>query len=551
MQKDVACTRCIRPVSCQPPRATRTRGAPSKMAISNDARVDSLQSRGEQPAKQENLDGAGYENMQEVELKEVLSADEIEGHVPTMLHGLTYVMNGPAVWDFKKFTLRHWFDGLGALRKFSFEADGSVLFHAKSMYPARLRTWSEASKADMFTFGEKRGEGGGSLFEFAKRAFSTIKYSGGDVNVNVNTARIRGKDVLLTDAPILFEYDLESMERRGRLKLYSEYFEKRIPMGVVGSAHPLVDPETGEYIAIYQAMGGKHVIISIPGEKDNKASVIAEVQVGNNTFCHSFFITRQYVVLAIIPAYLDVGRMISRASYVDALRFEASDPSLFYVVDRQNGELKCVYEHDAFFFYHTVNAFERGDDIVLNVCHYEAMNGLDGLDVENLRSGEVSYPKASLMEYTLTDVGKRPRAATGRPRAEARVVGPVHIDMPCVNDKFRAREYRFAYGISREIGETTSLSDRLVKVDRVSGECVTWKSPFCYPDEPLFVPASADARREDDGVLLSIVHDGARKQSFLLILDASSMTELARCYTSAPIPHGFHGQMLPSHNPLL
>ena len=40
---------------------------------------------------------------------------------------------------------------------------------------------------------------------------------------------------------------------------------------------------------------------------------------------------------------------------------------------------------------------------------------------------------------------------------------------------------------------------------------------------------------------MSVVLDSARERSFLLVLDAGDMTELARAETPHHIPYGFHG----------
>ena len=68
--------------------------------------------------------------------------------------------------------------------------------------------------------------------------------------------------------------------------------------------------------------------------------------------------------------------------------------------------------------------------------------------------------------------------------------------------------------------------------------------PNCYPSEPVFVPRPG-ASDEDDGVLLSQVYDGEKRETFLLVLDAKDMTELSRCYTGMRCPISFHGQFLP------
>ena len=57
----------------------------------------------------------------------------------------------------------------------------------------------------------------------------------------------------------------------------------------------------------------------------------------------------------------------------------------------------------------------------------------------------------------------------------------------------------------------------------------------------MFV-AAPDADGEDEGVLLSVVLDGRKGNSFLLVLDARSLDELARAEVPHHIPFGFHGQ---------
>jgi len=51
-----------------------------------------------------------------------------------------------------------------------------------------------------------------------------------------------------------------------------------------------------------------------------------------------------------------------------------------------------------------------------------------------------------------------------------------------------------------------------------------------------------EAGAEDDGVLLSLVLDAAAGRSFLLVLDARDLSELARASAPHPVPFGFHGE---------
>lgn len=70
-----------------------------------------------------------------------------------------------------------------------------------------------------------------------------------------------------------------------------------------------------------------------------------------------------------------------------------------------------------------------------------------------------------------------------------------------------------------------------------------WVEQNCYPSEAVFVPAP-DAKEEDEGVLLSLVYDSSRVESFVLVLDAKTMAEVARAYTGMRCPVTFHGQFI-------
>ena len=82
--------------------------------------------------------------------------------------------------------------------------------------------------------------------------------------------------------------------------------------------------------------------------------------------------------------------------------------------------------------------------------------------------------------------------------------------------------------------------DSIVKVDTETGTVARWHAAGLYPGEPLFVPTPS-ASAEDDGALLSIVLDTAKKRSFLLVLDAATLGEKARAEAPHAIPFHFHG----------
>jgi carotenoid cleavage dioxygenase-like enzyme len=113
------------------------------------------------------------------------------------------------------------------------------------------------------------------------------------------------------------------------------------------------------------------------------------------------------------------------------------------------------------------------------------------------------------------------------------------IELPRIDySRANARPYRVMYAAA---ARGDDWLDELVKFDVEARELQTWHEDGCYPGEPVFV-GRPGREREDDGVVLSVVFDGAENRSFLLVLDARSFTELARAQAPHHVPFSFHGQ---------
>ena len=67
-----------------------------------------------------------------------------------------------------------------------------------------------------------------------------------------------------------------------------------------------------------------------------------------------------------------------------------------------------------------------------------------------------------------------------------------------------------------------------------------WYKEDHYASEPNFLPRPG-ATEEDDGVLISTVLGGDLGHSYLLVLDAKTMTEIARADAPHFLPFTSHG----------
>jgi carotenoid cleavage dioxygenase-like enzyme len=258
------------------------------------------------------------------------------------------------------------------------------------------------------------------------------------------------------------------------------------------------------------------------------------------------------------------------------------------------------------FAYHHINAFVaredeedgsggQGDTVVVDVVGYESPDIVNGdhayCFISNMRDPELWKKQTRdgfIYRYRLPlqdrSGGKSSSSSSSSSRSKRVLnvrpellpaVGPTGKlfsgELPTVNPRHKGQRFRFSYVYTGFAGPDSDLDSRfrdfaIVKRDheaaqrlaRVGGAgaqvgngenvvtATLWSSANCYPTEATFVPrpeASGDAQgAEDDGVLLSQVYDGERRETFLLVLDARDMSELARCYTGMRCPVSFHGQ---------
>lgn len=131
-------------------------------------------------------------------------------------------------------------------------------------------------------------------------------------------------------------------------------------------------------------------------------------------------------------------------------------------------------------------------------------------------------------------------------------------EFPRVNESLVSRRHRFAYAASAAemwrayetvdgVPPDDKFTNCLVKHDMLRGS----RQVHRFPDgaaagEPVFVPRRG-ARDEDDGYLLSYVHDPDRGASDLVILAAQDFNgrPLARVHLPGRVPLGFHGSWVP------
>src|SRR5690606_3742792 len=100
-------------------------------------------------------------------------------------------------------------------------------------------------------------------------------------------------------------------------------------------------------------------------------------------------------------------------------------------------------------------------------------------------------------------------------------------------------------GYAARFGGDTGMpkADALVKYDLATGKnTVHFHGPDRFGGEGVFVPRP-DARSEDDGWVVTSVHDAGTGAGELVVVDALDMAAapVARVQLPQRVPYGFHG----------
>jgi len=122
------------------------------------------------------------------------------------------------------------------------------------------------------------------------------------------------------------------------------------------------------------------------------------------------------------------------------------------------------------------------------------------------------------------------------------ILSEYDVELPTINYKrCNTHEYKFAYGVGIDKHHPEVLANLLVRVDVRQRATKIWSEENCYPGEPVLVEVP-NAKEDDDAVILSVVLNAQKGNSFLLILDAHTFSEIGRAEVPHHIPQGFHGQ---------
>ena len=416
---------------------------------------------------------------------------QVSGRIPPALRG-RYLRMGPnpigtTAASAGKY---HWFAGDGMVHGIRLQ-DGAALW-----YRNRWVRSTHVSKV----LGEARAPGPRHLFD----------------TVNTNVLGFGGRTYGLVEAgstPVLLGEDLHTLA-------YTD-LDGTLHGGL--SAHPHLDPLTGEMIAVsYDAAKWRSVryLVITPAGRVRRA---VRIPVRHGPMIHDCAFTRRFAIVFDLPVTFSLRAALS--GYAFPYRWNPDHPARVGLLPRE-GEADDIgwFRLAPCFIFHALNAYDTPQGaVVLDVVVHDRMfwQRTSGPDSQACRLERWTFePLSGTIERTTLD--------------------PTAQEFPRIDERRLGQPYRYAYTMALR---DPFLGTALFKHDLVEGRRQTHDfGPARHPCEFVFVPKHEGAD-EDDGWLMGFVINAAAGATDLVILDARAFADPPVASVRVPhvIPPGFHG----------
>lgn len=450
--------------------------------------------------------------------------DDVEGQIPPELNG-TLFRNGPGSLDVNGQLIHHPFDGDGMISAIAF-ANGRAHFRNRFI---RTAEYLEEQKAGKIlyrgVFGtQKPGGWLANIFDFKLKNIA-----------NTNVIYWGGKLLALWEAADPHRLDPETLETLGKDSL-----DGVLAPGEAFAAHPRLDPSCSRdngapCLVNFSIKPGLSTKITI-FELNSSGKVIRQHahSVPGFAFIHDFAITPNYCLLFQNPvAFNPLPFALGLRGAAECIKFQPNQPTRIVVIPRHSSEAVQILETQSGFVFHHANAFEQGDEILIDSICYETFPEVEPqsdfrqVDFDALKPGQLWRFHLNLKDKTVS----------------RQLIEPRCCEFPSIDPEHVGRCYRYLYIGAAQVESGNAPLQAILKIDLESGSRQLWSAaPRGFIGEPVFVPRP-NATKEDDGWVLTLVYDATHHRSDLVILDSQDLNQgpIARLHLKHHVPYGLHG----------
>ncbi len=437
----------------------------------------------------------------------------VEGTVPDWLSGTLY-RNGPATFGVGGTRYDHLFDGDGAIT--ALRLDGSTPLGACQFVDTPERRAEQAG-------GKPRYSGFGTISSRPMWDFftKTIKNA-----ANTSVLPWQGQLLALWEGGLPTALDPEDLGTRGLTDLGA------IPESF--SAHPHRVPSRSAWYNFGLRLGMRNTLDLFELPDAGPARRLTSLPIGAGML-HDFAVTETTAVFLVSPlVFHPLQYALGRKSYVDALAWEADAGTEVVLVDLDAPHRVRRFAVPAFYQWHFANAFDDGDDVVVDFIQYPDF-ATEGW-LRELYAGQITSEADGRVVRAHIDPAREQLHTTELWSRSA--------EFPVIDGRFEGQRTHVLWtnAHTSPLAAASTPLDAIARVDLDTGEVrETTLGPRTYPTEPIFVPSGP---AEGEGALLSLAYDAVSDRSFVGVLDASTLDVQARIWFDQPIPQTFHGRWL-------
>lgn len=424
------------------------------------------------------------------------------GELPLDLLGI-FVRNGPNP-QWTPIGQYHWFDGDGMLHGVQI-SNGIATYRNRYIQTTGWKKEREAGKA-LWT----------GLLEPPQ---INNPHSGYKNTANTALVWHAGQMLALNEGGNPYAIKLPELETIGQYT----YNDKLVS---AFTAHPKVDPVTGEMIffgySLFTPPYLKYSVVSAQGEL--LWTVPIDLAIG--VMMHDFAITENYTIFMDLPLTFNPERSQQGKPVI---MFECDRSSRFGILPRHgdNSNIRW-FESPSCYVFHTLNAYEDKDEVVLIACRMTSTTVLISDDSQSNTQADI--PRLYRWRFNLS---------TGAVHEE--MLDDVASEFPRINENLLGRQTRYGY-TNKMANSSLPRFEGIIKYDFSSGKSQTHEFGHGrYGGETVFAPRPG-AMAEDDGWLMTFVHDESSNTSELVVVSAQDVTgePVARVIIPQRVPYGFH-----------
>ncbi|MCY1665851.1 carotenoid oxygenase family protein [Rhizobium sp. SL86] len=384
-----------------------------------------------------------------------------------------------------------------------------------------------------------------ALFGAYRNRFTDLPEVKDEDNNTANTSIMwhHGKLYALKESGRPYELDPNDLSTRGESDFGGQLKSKTF------TAHPKYDPITGECVAFaYNCEGVASDEIEVYNiDKEGQFTRTERFKAPYCSMVHDFLVSRNFVAFAFGPMICDWERVKRGEPY---WHWDSKRTSHLCVIPRDKGVagISWFKVPKLAMQTHTFNAWEDGGRLILDQFVTESGWLSQFPDIHDPHAHELP----PYGERWIVDMSSQSETIEIR-----RFIN--HIgEMPVIDPRYAMRKTRhFWFGTTNPaLGPMLPFGPKgppftcLGHFDEETGKIdFFYAGPDAAPEEPYFVPRSANAE-EGDGWLLSMVGRRAENRTDLVILNARNLSAGPVAILKFPcrVHEGFHGIWIPAED---